>query len=378
VISVAVDVVIARTNSIVNSARVRKIVGSLKNQYRARVVGWNREGIPTEKRAFLTDLDLLNFRGPFGSTIIVFYLPVFWMYLFGKLIKYRPNVVHACDLDTLLPSLIFKMLFRKKLVFDVCDRYAMSKISSSNRLVYSFVNWLEEYLGQRADCMINVSEKRESTFKRKPRKTAIIMNCADDSLKRLLKVSNENKSIEGNYALTLVYTGNIIRKRGLEQINVALKKIENVQLIMAGKVIDRQFLDELLKQQNIKYCGQLSFPEALGLEALADVIVILYDPVIPNNRYANPNKLFEAMVFGVSVLTNVVEEIVQETNCGLLIEYGNIELLTKAIVRLRDDPIFRKKLGQNGRIAFERQYNWSSMEKRLLSLYEQLQKNPKL
>lgn len=372
----SVDVIITRTNSIINSPRVRKIAGSLKKNYRTRTVGWNREGIPREKRAaFLTDLDLLNFRGPIGRVIIVLYLPIFWLYLFVKLVRYRPKIVHACDLDTLPPSLLFKTLFRKKLVFDVCDRYAMSKIPPSRRLLYSFVSWIEESLGQRADYMINVSEKRASTFKRKPRKTAVVMNCADDSLKRIMKVNSEFRT--GNEDLTLVYTGNIVRKRGLELISAAMINTDKVQLLMAGKVTDKEFLNELVIQPHIRYYGELPLSEALGLEATADVMVILYDTDIPNNRYANPNKLFEAMMFKIPVITNVVEEIVQENNCGLIVEYGNIELLSNAIVTMRDNPMLRKKLGENGRHAFEKQYNWSCMERVLLTVYRDLQNSSK-
>jgi glycosyltransferase involved in cell wall biosynthesis len=376
-----VDIVITRSNSIVNSPRVRKIAGSLKNKYRTRVVGWNREGISPEKsRVFITDLDLLNFRGPIGRTILVLYLPLFWIYLFAKLVKYQPSIVHACDLDTLPPSLIFKVLFRKTLIFDVCDRYALSKISPRRKLLYSFVNWMEEYLGQKADFMINVSEKRAGTFNRKPRKSGIVMNCADDSLKALVKINSKYRPSENdcNNDFTLVYTGNIVRKRGLEQVRIAIRNMDNVRLIMAGAATDQEFLSDLMMQKNIKYCGQLSFQEALGLESIADVMVILYDPEIPNNRYANPNKLFEAMMFGIPVITNVVEEVVEETNCGLLVEYRDIEQIKKAIIVLLGDPKLRRKLGENGRIAFEKHYNWSVMEKTLFDIYGSLQKNSKL
>ena len=40
-----VDVVVIRSNSIVQSPRVRKIAGSLKKRYSVAVLGWNREEI---------------------------------------------------------------------------------------------------------------------------------------------------------------------------------------------------------------------------------------------------------------------------------------------------------------------------------------------
>jgi hypothetical protein len=65
---------------------------------------------------------------------MIFYFPLFWTWVFIKLVIYRPKVVHAFDLDTVLPCYIYKKLFRKKLVFDIVDRYAITfYISPWNR-----------------------------------------------------------------------------------------------------------------------------------------------------------------------------------------------------------------------------------------------------
>ena len=44
---------------------------------------------------------------------------------------------------------------------------------------------------------------------------------------------------------------------------------------------------------------------------------------------------------------------------------------------LRDDPMLRKRLGENGRFAFEHRYNWASMESVLFNIYEDLYKYDK-
>jgi glycosyltransferase involved in cell wall biosynthesis len=83
---------------------------------------------------------------------------------------------------------------------------------------------------------------------------------------------------------------------------------------------------------------------------------------------ASPNKLFEAMMFGVPVITNVCRDIVVEAECGLIVNYDAKEV-KRAILRFKNDPLLRKKLGMNGRQAFERKYNWATMEKRLINLH---------
>jgi glycosyltransferase involved in cell wall biosynthesis len=79
---------------------------------------------------------------------------------------------------------------------------------------------------------------------------------------------------------------------------------------------------------------------------------------------------------GVPVITNIATEVVNETQCGMIVDYDNIDQMKEAIVKLRDNPELRKKLGENGREAFLRKYNWSAMEQILYGVYEQLNLNP--
>jgi glycosyltransferase involved in cell wall biosynthesis len=61
------------------------------------------------------------------------------------------------------------------------------------------------------------------------------------------------------------------------------------------------------------------------------------------------NKTLEAMMGGIPIIMNLSPEFVNEIGFGILIEYGNIGQIRSAIIRLRDDPELRKKLGSNGR-----------------------------
>jgi glycosyltransferase involved in cell wall biosynthesis len=46
--------------------------------------------------------------------------------------------------------------------------------------------------------------------------------------------------------------------------------------------------------------------------------------------------------------------------------------MKEGIVKLRDNPELRKKLGDNGREAFLQKYNWNAMEQKLYGVYGQL------
>jgi glycosyltransferase involved in cell wall biosynthesis len=78
------------------------------------------------------------------------------------------------------------------------------------------------------------------------------------------------------------------------------------------------------------------------------------------------------MKCGIPVITNVAHEIVIDTSCGIIVEYDNVEQIKDTIIKLRDDPNLRKRLGDNGRKAFLEKYNWKVMENRLYNIYDTL------
>ena len=359
------DIAIVRSNSIKYDPRVQKIISSLQKKYKTLVLGWNREGISNNEAEHSgTKLELYNLRAPHGKTSLIAYLPFFWFWIFFKLAHHKPEIVHACDFDTVIPCYIYKWIFRKKLIFDVFDRYAFAYIPEKNKILYYIVNSLEEKYASKADVLITVEKNILDTFKQNPKKHVIIRNCPQH-----VEINKKNQNSD---KLTLIYTGAIVRQRGLEKIVDAIKDLDTVELHVAGRVVDKKLLDQILQHSNVKYKGLLQPVDALKLESNSDVMIILYDQDIAINRVANPNKTFEAMMFGLPIITNVTPELIKETECGVLVDYNDLKQIKSAVIELRDNLELRHKLGNNGRKAFEQKYNWSNVEKELYKIYESL------
>jgi glycosyltransferase involved in cell wall biosynthesis len=64
-------------------------------------------------------------------------------------------------------------------------------------------------------------------------------------------------------------------------------------------------------------------------------------------------------------------EFTEQEEVGLAVEH-NEEALRQAIVKLRDDPALREKLGKNALKAAITKYNWGNEEAKLLELYRGL------
>jgi glycosyltransferase involved in cell wall biosynthesis len=365
-----VDIIIIRSNSIVYNSRVTKIAKSLSKGYSILVLGWNREGVSRKTiDNYIADLKLFNLKAPYGKPSLVAYFPLYWTWILSQLFMYRPKVVHACDLDTVIPCYIYKVILRKKLVFDVCDRYAMGYISPKFRTLYSLVNSLEELIGEEADMLITVYEKLLETFRRKPKHYAIIMNCVEDY------AIHRDESKDNDDVLTLVYTGNITRNRGLDKIAAAIKDLDGVELVIAGRVTDKEMQDQISQIPNMKYKGLLQLSDALALEASSDVMLSLYDLKEPMSNFSWGNKLFKAMMLGMPIITNVSADVINEVGCGIMVDYNDKNQIKDAVVRLRDNRDLRRKLGNNGRKAFLQKYNWNIMEDELYKIYGNLLKN---
>jgi glycosyltransferase involved in cell wall biosynthesis len=272
-------------------------------------------------------------------------------------------------LDSVLPCYIYKILFRKKLVFDVFDRYAMTFIPKNFRRLYRTINFIEELFSEHSDVLVIANgEKALRTFQKKPAHCEILLNYPDEYLVPVSQNSKEND------LFTVAFTGHVRRHRGLENLTTAIRDLKDVRLVITGRAEDKTLLNQIQWIPNVKYVGLLDDCGILEIETSSDVIVAFYEPKVFWNNMPLPNKLFEAMMCGVPVITNIAHEIVNDTGCGIIVEYDNVEQIKEAIITLRDNPQTRRRLGVNGRKAFLEKYNWNRMEQKLYEIYNSLMK----
>jgi glycosyltransferase involved in cell wall biosynthesis len=126
---------------------------------------------------------------------------------------------------------------------------------------------------------------------------------------------------------------------------------------------------------NAEYVGFLTSEDALSLEANCDVMITLYDPEDPISHFSMGNKMFEAMMLGLPIITNVATELIRdEIACGIVVDYNNASEIRSALVRLRDNKQLCTQLGENGRNAFLHKYNWAVMEENIYKIYDRLLK----
>lgn len=369
---------VIRSNSIIYNPRVGKIAKSLSKAYSVSVLGWNREGLSKKITSnYIVDLKLLRLKAPIGKLYLFMYFPLYWIWILVQLLLvYRPKAVHACDLDSAIPAYLYKVISGNRLVFDVCDRYAMRNVTQKLKVLCPLVNLLEELIGEKSDVLINVSAKLLDTFRRRPNRCAIIMNCSEDRAVNSDITSEDKTENRDHKTLKLLYTGNITRTRGLKELSTAISDLDYVQLDIAGRVMDKELLNEILLLPNIKYHGLLRPSDIWALQEQSDVIIALYDLNIPISKFSMGNKIFDSMMCGLPVITNVASELIGEARCGIKVNYDDLNQIKTTVINLRDNADLRDSLGNNGRKAFLEKYNWTTMEKELYRIYDDLLEEP--
>jgi glycosyltransferase involved in cell wall biosynthesis len=182
----------------------------------------------------------------------------------------------------------------------------------------------------------------------------------------------------GNY---FVYLGMaIMEERGAKELVEAIALLPaglSAKLVLIGAFEPPQFRDLLQALPGWKKT------DAIGLvdrKRAADVLSQAVAGLItlhphPNFLNAFPVKLFEYMAAGVPVIASdflVCRGIVEEARCGLFVNPRNAKEVAAAMAYLLTHPEEAQAMGERGREAVLRKFNWTKEQETLLELYSEL------
>ncbi|HXF84121.1 MAG TPA: glycosyltransferase family 4 protein [Anaerolineales bacterium] len=369
-------ILICRSNPVAPDPRVEKEASALVEAgHMVTILAWDRTAkIAAQEEQNGISIHRLAIRSDFGKGLRN--LPALLRWQWGLLKWLRRHrreydAVHACDFDTVIPCLLAKFLWDKRLVYDIFDFYAdhVHPIPAWIRLL---IQILDFWIINRADAVILADDSRRNQISTtKPKRLYVIYNTPEDVITKYRLLSSSSSD-----TFRLAYVGLLQKERGLVEVLSVLKKHPEWTLDIAGFGGDEDVIHKIcMNMPNVTWHGRVPYERALKLSACADVLFATYDPAIPNHRYSSPNKLFEAMMLGKPIIvshgTNI-DRIVLDHQCGIVIPYGDINKLEDAFLQLANDHLLRKKLGNNGRKAYETFYNWDIMKTRLIGLYSQI------
>ena len=230
--------------------------------------------------------------------------------------------------------------------------------------------YLELFMPKLADMNIAVSE----TTKRRlvnllgvnPDKIVVIPNGVD--LNKFDAISIDKK-----YG-RILYVGRLESHKRVDTLMLAYhrlkKRFTNIELIIVGKGPQKEYIQNVSKELNLK---DVTFYDSISYDKLIELMKSSWIFVLPSVREGQGIVLLEAMAAGTPPITiqaegSAVGDIVKNDYNGLLVPGGEIE---RAIQKLLTNEDLYTKIRKNG-LQFVKGYDWAKTAERTAEVYEKI------
>lgn len=177
--------------------------------------------------------------------------------------------------------------------------------------------------------------------------------------------------------LQVGYVGHLYQGRGVDIIIEMAKSCAWADFhLVGGTEVDIDYWKGLKNgRDNLTFHGFVSPAEAERLRISFDVLLAPYQQEVSVSgggntvRWMSPLKLFEYMAAGKAVICSdilVLREVVEHKKNALLCPPDDTDEWVKALEILKDNPTFKKDLGDRARTKFLKNYTWTSRARSLL------------
>jgi len=170
----------------------------------------------------------------------------------------------------------------------------------------------------------------------------------------------------------------------LNAMKIVRKKVPGVRCVVLGHYAYGDFdkykraIERTGLSDNFRLVETVPYEDVPAWIAACDVGLILFQPGLVNHTLAMPHKLFDYMREAKPVIAPdfaiEVARIVDDAECGVLVEVTEAKAIAKAIIRLLSEPALAQRLGESGRGAVEERYNWQHEEEKLLAAIQSLER----
>ena len=304
--------------------------------------------------------------------------------VYSRAAQVNAELYHFHDPELIPVGLLLK-LRGKKVIADVHEDFPdyIKNKDTIPRLLRKPIAWItgiiEKYSAGFFDAIIVVTPKIYDRFKPLNQNTVTIHNFP--LLDELSYRCDENPPEPKTDSVT--YIGNITRDRGIYEMLRAIglvQKKKPVRFIIGGTFAPESLEDDIKDMPEFKfvdYRGFLSRKEVARVLSEVKAGLVVPQP-FSHNKFGYMNKLFEYMSAGIPVIASDFPHwhpIVEETQCGLLVDPMNPQAIADAITYIFENPEKAVQMGKRGRKAVETKYNWEHEKDTLCKLYRKLLNN---
>jgi glycosyltransferase involved in cell wall biosynthesis len=351
-----------------NPVLYRQCQTLLKNGYNVKIIAWDR----TAKHPKIENIDGISvhnigvkcsYGNPFDLSAKI---PLYYFHLFRIVVKEKIDLLHCHDIQTIPIGLFIGKLLGKKVIYDVHDFYF-----PDSPWIKKIFKDIDAWMASNCDYVLVSTPRFLDYYKNINPNTRLIYNVPDN-----IFVPKE-KPEKTTSTFIISYLGVVRRVKDLFDLMEATSGVHDIKIFIGGYGTKMDEVKEIAKRyDHVHIGGKVAYRSIVKRYWMSDCIYAVYPNTKNIIEYSIPMKIFEAMACGIPVIVNTEGfhgEFVREHKVGLGVEYGDLQQIKNAIIKLRDDDELKKKLGENGRKLVEGFYNWEKMQERLLEVYTNLE-----
>lgn len=365
------NVVVSVINDLVSDQRVHRTCLTLHEQgFNVTLIGRQLPGsLPINDRPYSTKrMRLLFTKGG------LFYAE-FNIRLFLKLLFIKADVLHANDLDTLLPNFIISQLRGKTIVYD-SHEYFTEVPEIQGRWVKKVWQRIERFIFPKLNYVFTVNQSIALIYNEQYGVEVKVMRNVPFANKYSASKDNTSKlQLPPNKKVILLQGAGINVDRGAEEMLTAMQWIDAVFLIVgSGDVMPvlKKMVNDLQLEQKVIITGKVPFNELVEYTQLADVGVTLDKDSNLNYKYSLPNKLFDYVQSDLPVIASSlveVKRIIEGYQCGVILnDFEPRNMASQINDFLSDDN--QLKAAKEGVAVAKTELIWENEKHVLLNTYQ--------
>lgn len=284
------------------------------------------------------------------------------------IIAKKPDIIHANDLDALIPAYMASKKLKCKLIYDSHEINIENVFYMDKKLYKKVMEIRERRICQKIHKMICVSNAAADYFveKYKIDRPMVITNC---TLKK-----EQQFNVDKNEYFEILNHGQFYEGRGYDIMVEALpllKKYSDIKIALRGFGKLENSLRKRAKElgdDNFIIYPPVSVEELIREAASSKVGVAITENICLNFELSVSNKIFEYAAAGLPVIMSDIPEhryLNDKYKFGVILKDNTPQCFAEAVIKLYSDKEFYDLCSKNAKIL-SNEINWENQFKQLI------------
>ena len=296
--------------------------------------------------------------------------------LYRLMVSTHADVIHANDLNALIPAYYASKKLECKLIYDTHEIFLENPWINRNKFSKFVWGFFERHIINKVDLVVSVSHAAADYLKKKYgiKKIMVVTNCVseksvinDAKMKKPLQVLNHGQFYEGRGYDILVDVAPLIED--LSDVQIVLRGFGSLEQSIRNKVAANNV-------KNFAFEPPVKVYELIPKAAEAWVGIAITEAISLNFELSVSNKLFEYAAAGLPIIMSDIPEhryLNDKFNFGIVLKSNKPQDIADAIRLLHNNTDLYDRCRKNALILAEN-VNWETEFGRLVDFEEELLK----